>query len=107
MLFSPPAEQGISGTPGYMAPEQTRGEPVTPASDVFAFGLVLYEMLTGRRAVSGTSVLEVLRSIEQIDATHYAAEVPEPFASILRESLVRDSSRRRITMARIAEQLAR
>ena len=104
LIFSPPAELGISGTPGYMAPEQTRGEPVTPASDVFAFGLVLYEMLTGRPAVSGTNVLEVLRSIEQLDARPYAAEVPEPFAGIIRESLVQEPTRR-ITMAQIPENL--
>jgi serine/threonine protein kinase len=41
----------IMGTPGYMSPEQARGEPVTPASDMYAFGLLLQEMFTGRRAV--------------------------------------------------------
>jgi serine/threonine-protein kinase len=89
-----------------MSPEQSRGERLTPASDVFSFGLVLFEMLTGRRAVSGGSVLETLRRIELFDAAPYAAQVPEPFASILRQSLVRDPIDRRISMAQIAEQLA-
>jgi serine/threonine protein kinase len=97
---------GLSGTPGYMAPEQTRGEPATPASDVFALGLILYEMLTGRPAITGNSLLEVLLRIEQFDATKYVAEVPAPFASILREALARDAGERRITMAQIAERLA-
>jgi serine/threonine protein kinase/peroxiredoxin len=98
---------GISGTPGYMAPEQTRGEPASPASDVFAFGLITYEMLTGKPAVSGNSIIEVLRRIEQFDAPEHIAELPEPFAGILREALVRQRVERRITMAEIAERLAR
>ncbi len=44
----------LSGTPGYMAPEQIRGEPASVASDVFVLGLILYEMITGKAAVTGT-----------------------------------------------------
>lgn len=100
-------DAGISGTPGYMAPEQTHGEPASPASDVFAFGLITYEMLTGKPAVSGNSIMEVLRRIEQFEAPEDVADLPEPFAGILRESLVRQRADRRITMAQIAERLER
>lgn len=106
LMWISPSEVAISGTPAYMAPEQTRGEPVTPASDVFALGLVLYEMMTGRPAVSGSNILDVLRRIEWLDASPYAAQVPEPFAGILRESLMREPSARHITMAQIAARLA-
>ena len=89
-----------------MALELMRGEPPTPASDVFALGLVIYEMLSGQPAVSGSSILDVLLQIEQFDASPYVAEVPEPFSHILRESLVTRADRR-ITMSEIAEHLLR
>lgn len=95
----------LSGTPGYMAPEQTLGQPATSASDVFALGLILYEMLTGKPAVSGNSLLEVVRRIEQFDAAEHVAGIPEPFAGILRDAFVRQATDR-ITMAQIGERLA-
>lgn len=53
----------ISGTPGYMSPEQARGEPEDGATDVFAFGCVLYECLTGLRAFPGDSQEERLEKL--------------------------------------------
>jgi serine/threonine-protein kinase len=88
-----------------MAPEQARGGDVTPASDVFALGLILFEMVTGRRAIKGDDILEVLRSVDQVDPDRCAVETPEPFAAILRRALVRDPLQRRSTMAEIAEEL--
>ena len=49
--------QGILGTPAYMAPEQLEGRPATNASDIYALGLVIYEMVTGGRAFAGESPL--------------------------------------------------
>lgn len=96
----------LSGTPAYMAPELTRGESATPASDVFAAGLILFEMITGRPAITGNSVLDVLHRMEQFDPAEYVAQVPDHFAGILRKCLVSPAADRRITMAQIAEQLA-
>jgi serine/threonine protein kinase/peroxiredoxin len=106
ILWQPSPSGGISGTPAYMAPEQTRGEPTTPASDVFALGLILYEMVTGRHARTEDNLLDLLRGIAEEDPARYAAEVPEPFAAILRLALAADPAQRRITMEEIAQRLA-
>ena len=105
-LWNPSPPGGISGTPGYMSPEQSRGQPAGPASDVFALGLILYELLTGRRALSGANLMDVLRQLDRLDPEEYAAGAPEPFAGVLRETLVNDPAQRRITMAQVAERLA-
>lgn len=97
---------GVSGTPRYMSPEQARGEPPSPASDVFALGLILYEMLSGQPAMSGDNILEILRRIEQFDASPYVAELPDPFADIARQALNTNALERRISMADVAEALA-
>jgi serine/threonine protein kinase len=95
----------IAGTPGYMTPEQCRGEPTTARSDVFSLGAVLYEMLTGKKAFTGENVLQALDQIRNVVPDRYAAEVPEPFAAILRGALVREARERVLTMQRIAEML--
>ncbi len=51
------------GTPGYMSPEQVRGAPVGPTSDIFSLGCVLYEMIAGRRAFPGKTAAETMSSI--------------------------------------------
>jgi serine/threonine protein kinase len=102
ILFADAETGNLAGTPLYMSPEQVQGHPLMPASDVFSFGLILYEMLTGRTALEGNSILEVMRKIESLDGDRYAGEVADPFASILRQALVGDWRQRGITMAQIA-----
>ena len=59
-----------AGTPAYMAPEQLAGGEVTPRSDIYALGLVLYELFTGRRAVEGNNLAELIAKREQDGITH-------------------------------------
>ena len=54
-----------AGTPAYMAPEQLRGAPATPASDIYTLGLVLYEVFTGKRPFEGRSIQEILDQQER------------------------------------------
>src|SRR5262249_37607809 len=53
-----PRSGSVLGTPGYMSPEQVQGEPVDAPSDIFSLGAILYELLSGRRAFPGASVVE-------------------------------------------------
>src|SRR5262245_31524897 len=53
----------VMGTVGYMAPEQVRGQETDHRSDIFAFGVILYEMLSGQRAFRGASAIEVMNAI--------------------------------------------
>jgi eukaryotic-like serine/threonine-protein kinase len=67
----------VLGTVGYMSPEQVRGQPIDHRSDIFSFGVVLYEMLTGRRAFQGDSAVETMNAILKEDPAP-VAESGEP-----------------------------
>jgi hypothetical protein len=85
----------ILGTAAYMSPEQARGMPLDKRSDIWAFGCVLYEMLTGRRGFGGDSVPDTIAAILQREPD-FAALPPaaKPFAGILRRCLEKDVTRR-------------
>jgi len=53
----------LLGTAAYMSPEQARGQPVDKGADIWAFGAVLFEMLTGRRAFPGEQIADVLAAV--------------------------------------------
>jgi serine/threonine-protein kinase len=97
---------GLFGTPNYFAPEQAQGRPATEASDVYALGLMLHEMLTGRRAFAGADLLATLEKVRTADPRGLADEVPPPFDAVLRRALEPEPAQRTLTMADIARQLA-
>jgi Tol biopolymer transport system component len=96
----------ILGTAAYMAPEQAKGKPVDRRADVWAFGVVLYEMLTGTRMFGGDSVPETLASVmkDQIALKDLPADTPASIRRLLTRCLQRDPRRRlqSIGEARIA-----
>jgi serine/threonine-protein kinase len=69
-------EGSILGTVSYMSPEQAEGKKVDPRSDVFSFGAVLYEMVTGRKAFAGDSAISTLSAILRDEATPVFQVVP-------------------------------
>jgi serine/threonine-protein kinase len=77
----------ILGTAAYMAPEQAKGRAVDKRADIWAFGVVLYEMLTGRRAFKGDDVSETLASV--LKDTPALGDLPAGTPSRLRELLAR------------------
>jgi serine/threonine-protein kinase len=78
-LFSGPQtmEGSILGTVSYMSPEQAEGKRVDARSDIFSFGAVLYEMITGRRAFKGDSDVSTLSAVLRDEATPISALVPD------------------------------
>ena len=86
----------ILGTAAYMSPEQARGKTVDKRTDIWAFGCVLYEMLTGRRAFEGHEITDVLARIleREPDFSRLPDTTPAAVRRLLRRSLEKDRKRR-------------
>jgi eukaryotic-like serine/threonine-protein kinase len=99
----PVTEEGtILGTVGYMSPEQAEGKPVDARSDIFSFGSVLYEMVTGQRAFHGetkASTIAALLQGEPKPLSQVAKNLPHELERVVKRCLRKDCEHRFQTMA--------
>ena len=103
-----PTQAGvILGTVTYMSPEQALGHPLDARSDIFSFGVVLYEMLAARRPFGGTSGLDVLHAIVHRPADPLPDEVPLPLRMVVDKALEKDPSHRFQSMREMVVDLRR
>jgi serine/threonine-protein kinase len=80
-------ESSIIGTLGYMAPEQLRGEPALPATDIFALGCILYEAVTGRNPFIAGSTVETITAVMRDDVAELPRNVPPEYERVVRRCL--------------------
>jgi eukaryotic-like serine/threonine-protein kinase len=92
LTMSPTRAGMILGTAAYMSPEQARGKTVDRRADIWAFGVVLYEMLTGRQAFTGETVSDILAAVltKNLDLE----QVPVKVRKLLRRCLEKDPKQR-------------
>ncbi len=86
----------IMGTPGYMSPEQARGQPVDRRCDIWAFGCILYECLTGRRTYTGPTATDAIAATLMLDPdwSHVPAGTPQRLEDLLRHCLKKQPDER-------------
>ena len=99
----------LKGKYGYMSPEQILGQPLDGRSDVFSMGIVLAEMLTGRRLFAAASDLELLLMVRRADLSRldkYGKHIPAELDAILRKVLQRNRDRRYASAGQFRDALA-
>jgi serine/threonine protein kinase len=99
---------GILGTPQYMAPEQLEGRDADARTDIFAFGMVAYEMATGKRAFGGGSQASLIGAIlrdEPAPVSTFTPAVPATFDRVIRRCLAKDPDNRWQSMADVRHAL--
>lgn len=96
----------VLGTPYYMAPEQIRGEPVGPATDIYATGIVLYQLITGQVPFHGDTPLAVaLQHLQESPPppSLLRDELPEPIESVIMQALAKDPKERFASAGELSE----
>jgi serine/threonine-protein kinase len=99
----------LKGKYGYMSPEQVVGRPIDSRSDLFAVGIVLAELLTGRRLFSAAADLDVLLKVRDVHLDRldkYGADIPRALDKILRRALRKDPAERPQTASELHDELA-
>ena len=95
----------LLGTVGYMSPEQAQGQPMDARSDIFSFGAVLYEMLTGERAFTGESTAAVLGAILR-DEPRLLSGICSGWNTVVRRCLEKDPASRPVSMDEVRTAIA-
>jgi eukaryotic-like serine/threonine-protein kinase len=100
---------GVWGTPAYMSPEQLQGRPATPASDIYALGLVIYEMVTGTRPFQGdTPIAAALKRLSETPASprRFRPDLSPQWESAILRCLERNPAERFTSARAVAQALA-
>ena len=107
-LTEGPTKPGmVVGTISYMSPEQASGKPLDGRSDVFSFGVVLYEALAGRRPFTGATDLEVLQRVIHGTAQPLGESIPPAVRSVVYRAIEKDPAARYQTMQEMVDDLRR
>ena len=96
------------GTPAYMSPEQVKGEPVDRRTDIFSFGIILYEVACGQRPFKGANPQATLHQIATMEPqapTEVDPTIPAKLTRLIAQCLQKDPSKRTVTMAGVAQEL--
>jgi serine/threonine-protein kinase len=107
-LTEGPTKPGLLvGTIAYMSPEQASGKPLDARSDVFSFGVVLYEALAGRRPFAGATDLEVLQTIIHGKAQPLSEDLPPALRAVVHKAVEKDLAKRYQSMHEMVGDLRR
>src|SRR6185503_2912554 len=97
----------IVGTIAYMSPEQASGQPADARSDIFSFGVVLYEVLSGSRPFVGASDLEVLQRVQHQEPDTLGEHIPPALRMVVEKALEKDPAERYQSMRDVVIDLRR
>ena len=96
----------VLGAAAYLSPEQVRGQPASPASDIYSLGVVLYESLTGVRPFRGANAVEVARAHVHEPLPALPVSVPEPLRAITVAAMAKNPADRPSSAAELATRLS-
>jgi serine/threonine-protein kinase len=99
----------VMGTPYYMAPEQVVGKDIGPAVDIYAFGVLFFELLAGVRPVTGDTIERIFYSIlnEPLDLAPLRGSVPQPVCDLIARCTAKDAAQRPPNFEAVAAEIER